>query len=230
MPLFPDRPFIENVAASDIEVGNFKDPGSNSLLIQISDPGSWKPTPKHKFAEILKFEFLDLDDADLRAYPALEDCVFKVSQAKDILSALVEAKLKNRNVIVHCYVGVSRSGAVVEFAKQLGFSDVGNYRAPNKRVFDMLSVEYRELLQAQTERIECDASARILLKHCPFCGHLPHPDNYRDSIHPVVKDGTVWKAGCLATEGGCDASILGWTRDEAILNWNRRVTENVEEV
>ncbi len=64
----------------------------------------------------------------------------------------------------------------------------------------------------------------ILLKHCPFCGHLPNPDNYRDSIHAVVRDDTVWKAGCLLTEGGCDASVLGWTRDEAIKNWNRRVT------
>ncbi len=136
------QPFIENVAAADIEVGNFRNPGHNSLLIQISDPGGWKPTSEYKFSKILQFEFLDIETVDLADDPALEDSIIQIAQAKEILAALLSAKEEGQNVIVHCYAGVSRSGAVVEFGKLLGFRDVGGYRSPNARIYEMLSDLY----------------------------------------------------------------------------------------
>jgi len=60
------------------------------------------------------------------------------------------------------------------------------------------------------------------LMPCPFCGHQPDEENLRDSIHPVNRENTLWTAGCLASEGGCDASVLGSFRHEVIEKWNRR--------
>lgn len=61
---------------------------------------------------------------------------------------------------------------------------------------------------------------------CPFCGYVPDRDD-PDCVHPVTrpdKDGRqVWRAGCLAIAGGCDAEVLGWSAEEAIANWNKRV-------
>ena len=64
------------------------------------------------------------------------------------------------------------------------------------------------------------------LKSCPFCGHTPEPSNYIDSIHPVNREKTVYQAGCLATEGGCDAFVLADSYDDAIKAWNTRAENN----
>lgn len=61
------------------------------------------------------------------------------------------------------------------------------------------------------------------LKPCPFCGHQPDEGNLIDSIHSVTRDYTVWEAGCVDNEGGCNAYVLGGTMQEAIDNWNKRV-------
>lgn len=61
------------------------------------------------------------------------------------------------------------------------------------------------------------------LKSCPFCGHQPFEDNLIDSIHPIDREYTLWTAGCVDNEGGCNASSLGGTMQEAIDNWNKRV-------
>ena len=38
------------------------------------------------------------------------------------------------NVVVHCHMGVSRSGAVAEVGTIMGFRDVGKFRVPNLMV------------------------------------------------------------------------------------------------
>lgn len=60
------------------------------------------------------------------------------------------------------------------------------------------------------------------LKPCPFCGHQPREDNLLDSIHPNSRGGTLWTAACVDNEGGCNASVFGGSRDDAIRAWNRR--------
>jgi hypothetical protein len=64
-----------------------------------------------------------------------------------------------------------------------------------------------------------------ILKQCPQNGHIPDADNYIDSIHPLNREKTLWAAYCVGSEGGCDASSLGGTRQEAIDKWNTRYKE-----
>jgi len=122
--------FIENVAASDVSTGFHYDPGPNSMLISITDPAGWKPNPVHKFKEIHQFEFLDVEDED--DYP--EDCKFQDYQAAEIVRLLKYAQDEHMNVVVHCFAGICRSGAVVEVATIMGFTPTDRYRQPNLRV------------------------------------------------------------------------------------------------
>lgn len=62
----------------------------------------------------------------------------------------------------------------------------------------------------------------IVMQSCPFCGHLPDPSNYIDSIHPVNRELSRYTACCLESEGGCGAQVFGRTIDELLENWNRR--------
>ena len=59
------------------------------------------------------------------------------------------------------------------------------------------------------------------LLSCPFCGFTPDIED-PDSVYPVVRDKSVWRAHCPSPAGGCSASILADSRGEAIEAWNRR--------
>lgn len=124
-------PWIINVAASDISAGLHRDPGPNSMLISIVDPGSWRPTPKHSFKEQHNFEFLDIEATD----ECFEES-WRVSDAdaEQLVSLLKRALSENINVIVHCFVGICRSGAVCEVGVTMGFQDEFTYRIPNTLV------------------------------------------------------------------------------------------------
>lgn len=63
---------------------------------------------------------------------------------------------------------------------------------------------------------------KYTLLKCPFCGHQPSENNLDDSIHPVNRERTLWNAGCVDNEGGCNAYVLGGSREEAIQRWNTR--------
>ena len=122
-------PFIENVAAADIPIRFHHDAGENSMLIQIMDTGtSWWPTPVHKFKEIHRFEFLDVEEKD-----HVNDEVMKISdeQATQLVALLQHALDNKMNVVVHCYAGICRSGAVCEVGVMMGFNDCERYRQPN---------------------------------------------------------------------------------------------------
>jgi hypothetical protein len=48
------------------------------------------------------------------------------------LVALLQHALDNRmNVVVHCFAGICRSGAVCEVGVMMGFDDTGRFRSPN---------------------------------------------------------------------------------------------------
>ena len=122
-------PFIENVAAADIPTRFHHDAGDNSMLIQIMDTGtSWWPTPIHNFKEIHRFEFLDVEEND-----QVDDEEMKISddQAKQLVALLQHALDKKMNVVVHCYAGICRSGAVCEIGVMMGFNDCERFRQPN---------------------------------------------------------------------------------------------------
>lgn len=122
--------FIENVAASDVTTGFHYDAGPNAMLISITDPAGWKPTPKQKFKEVHEFEFLDAEDDD--GFP--DECKIQDKQAEQIIALLKHALENRMNVVVHCFAGICRSGAVVEVATMMGFTPTDRYRQPNLRV------------------------------------------------------------------------------------------------
>ena len=122
-------PFIENVAAADIPTRFHHDAGENSMLIQIMDTAtSWWPTPKHNFKETHRFEFLDVERNDI-----VSDEVMKISdeQAEQIVKLLQHALENRMNVVVHCFAGICRSGAVCEVGVMMGFQDTERFRQPN---------------------------------------------------------------------------------------------------
>lgn len=131
-------PFIENCAASDIPESFHCDPGPNSMLIQITDPASWVPTPKHKFKEQYHFEFLDIDDDDDPIDPKM---FISEEQSKELVKLLKHALKNDMNIIVHCFAGICRSGAVVEVASHIGFDPIDKFRSPNTRVMRLMMSE-----------------------------------------------------------------------------------------
>lgn len=122
--------FIENCAAADMAVKFHHDPGINSMLIQITDPASWKPIPAHTFKEIHHFEFLDVENDDKEA----EEFGINDAQAIELVRLLKHALDSKMNVIVHCFAGLCRSGAVAEIGIMMGFQDTERIRIPNLRV------------------------------------------------------------------------------------------------
>lgn len=125
-------PWIENISLDDVRKGYHYDPGHNSMLIQIVDPGTEFPTPKYDFRKVYKFFFLDVEDNEPDG--VLYSCGITNADAKGIAAALQEAWTEGMNVVVHCHMGVSRSGAVTEVGTMMGFRDTEKFRVPNLMV------------------------------------------------------------------------------------------------
>lgn len=133
-------PWITNVSYKDIEYG---DHPHADVLIQIMCPSMDFPTPKVHFREVHQFHFLDLERNEL---PELEDGKITDIQAANIILVLQRALEGNKNVLVHCVAGVSRSGAVVDVGVTMGFEDTDAYRSPNllvkHKLLKALGMEY----------------------------------------------------------------------------------------
>ena len=121
-------PWIENVAATDVSTKFHHDAGENSMLISIVDPASWRPTPVHQFKEIHNFEFLDVEEKDHVLDEAMK-CSHE--QAAELVRLLQHALDNRMNVVVHCFAGICRSGAVCEVGVMMGFNDTERFRSPN---------------------------------------------------------------------------------------------------
>ena len=126
------KPWIENISLDDVRKGYHYDPGFNSMLIQIVDPGTEFPKPKYDFRKVYKFFFLDVEDNEPDG--ALYSCAITNQDAKGIAEALREAWDNSMNVVVHCHMGVARSGAVAEVGTMMGFRDTEKFRIPNLMV------------------------------------------------------------------------------------------------
>lgn len=143
------KPWIQNISKANVRTGNHSDPGSNSMLIQICDPPGDFPTPKYKFKEVYKFDFLDIEadgmsNNGLGTMEDMSEFAITDEQAKGIAQALQKAFENNMNVVVHCHAGVCRSGAVVEVGILMGFEDTNVYRSPNALVKNKI-IEHLDL-------------------------------------------------------------------------------------
>lgn len=126
-------PWIENISLADVRSGYHYDPGPNCMLIQIVDPGVEFPKPKYKqWRRIRQFFFLDVEDNEPDG--CLYDAAITNADAKGIADALQEAWSEGMNVVVHCHMGVCRSGAVAEVGVMMGFRDTEKFRVPNLMV------------------------------------------------------------------------------------------------
>lgn len=120
-------PYIQNVSLAAIQSGKHINPGNNAMCIQIVEPNMEFPTPYYTFASVHKYQFFDLEEADNYGNSG------KITdeQAKSIVECLQYALANNMNVIVHCVMGICRSGAVCEVGTILGFEDTHVFRQPN---------------------------------------------------------------------------------------------------
>ena len=138
-------PWIENVAAADVPTRFHHEPGENSMLISITDPASWRPEALHKFKERHNFEFLDIEEHD---FALEEEMRCSQEQANELVRLLQHALENKMNVVVHCFAGICRSGAVAEVGVMMGFDDVGRWRSPNllvkSRMMKALGWTYEE--------------------------------------------------------------------------------------
>jgi predicted protein tyrosine phosphatase len=135
-------PFIQNVALSDIHHGLHRDAGENSVLIRILDPDMEFLPTKKEFGEVYTYRFLDIDQWDIKQNPSWENKACTQKYADEIAGILQNALANNKNVIVHCFAGSSRSGAVCEVGIKIGFDEAfegsEKWRHPNLLVKNML--------------------------------------------------------------------------------------------
>lgn len=125
-----EEPWILNIGVHDFKRANHPDPGNNTVLIQILDTCSIFPvSPRYNFAEIHQFEFLDIDDPIGTDLPP--ECLCTHAVANQLVQILNRALVNRHNVLVHCFAGVCRSGAVVEVGVAMGFTDPKVFRQPN---------------------------------------------------------------------------------------------------
>ena len=128
-------PWIINVCRDDVKRG--KHPISDQcMLIQIADPPGDFPEPKHQFTEVHQFQFLDVEE-DTEVLDEEMRCSWEQAMHLDIL--LFRAIREGLDVVVHCYMGQNRSGAVAAIGEELGFDYVGAGRGTNNCVYGRMS-------------------------------------------------------------------------------------------
>ena len=128
------KPFIQNISKAAYAAGDHFDCGPRAVAIEILDPCGTPVVPKHKFAKTHTLHFLDVEAEDKWG----EEFAVTDGQAAELVDILQDALQERRNVIVHCTVGMCRSGAVAEVGVMMGFTDTGAYRQPNVLVKDKM--------------------------------------------------------------------------------------------
>lgn len=130
-------PYIEHISLADAIKGNHH---GNDILIRIIDPDKvldqLVPSPfiptKFNFKEVYYFRFLDLEKTD---DPINDHLKISDEQASDLVNILQKALNENKNVTVHCIMGICRSGAVHEVGEMMGFTPFpgkeNQFRYPN---------------------------------------------------------------------------------------------------
>jgi len=138
--------FVENISKQDCILGWHLDPKAHpTVLIQICDVNDEFATPKHRadFVRVVQAKFNDVED------PFDMDCIGE-THARMIADALRQAQRDRHHVVVHCFAGICRSGAVAEVGTMMGFEvPPGRSRIPNslvkRRLAEKLGLAYDPL-------------------------------------------------------------------------------------
>lgn len=125
-------PWIANIGHAAAEQW---EPDGNTVCISITEPGIKARLPK--FVDMIRENFQDYDSA--KAHP--ENAVlFSGTQAARIARFARKHRENNRNILVHCAAGISRSGAVADALLQAfpEYEDKGWPRHPNGHVKSLM--------------------------------------------------------------------------------------------
>lgn len=142
MKSVPTKPKIENVGAGDIVTGHHNYWGYDAWLIRIYDKSFPLKPSKKEFEKVFSFRFDDIEE------PQIDCDLFTLNQAREIVVILQEARVRKKNVVVHCFAGICRSGAVVKFAEEyLDFQPCGKFRLPNQHVKKLLVEAFKDETQ-----------------------------------------------------------------------------------
>lgn len=121
-------PYVQNVSFDDVKKLIIYNDCKNTLLISITDNDMSYPTHLGGgFWSAVYYQFLDVDGPEYKQ-------VISDGQAKGIIHWLEFAKRHNKDVLVHCMMGINRSGAVREVAEILGFEVIGQKQGYNAYV------------------------------------------------------------------------------------------------
>lgn len=121
--------YVQNVSFDEVKKLIVHNNCSNTLLISITDNDMDYPffLNRGNFWSAVYYQFLDVDGPQYKQ--AISD-----GQAKGIIHWLEFAKRHNKDVLVHCMMGINRSGAVREVAEILGFEVIGQKQGYNAYV------------------------------------------------------------------------------------------------
>jgi predicted protein tyrosine phosphatase len=102
------------------------------------------------------FQFQDVDD------PHESGCI-SLDQAKKIV-AFIEKNKDKDYIIVHCFIGVSRSGAVAKWINEeygLDLAALEHYKAYNRKVYDTLDAAIGKSMAAHYAALEEEEKRRM---------------------------------------------------------------------
>jgi protein tyrosine/serine phosphatase len=121
-----------------LELENFED--GRIDFISISDTNKEKEAMRHLWENVKGdysaaafLNFADVEHADLAG--------FNDNKANQIVSFLSETYRKKKTLLVHCFAGISRSGAVAKYYNDFyGLNDyyLNNYVGHNRMVYNTL--------------------------------------------------------------------------------------------
>ena len=138
---------------SNAEALSFKD---NDFVISITNPNDTIANLSVKESNVLRFSFSDMIPSNKRHFPQHfeDEKSFHIEDAKIIVAKIIELANddKDWNLIIHCAMGISRSGAIAKFALMHSNMDDAKFATfniqikPNEWVYQLLCfVEENEL-------------------------------------------------------------------------------------
>lgn len=127
--------FNKLMESNDLTDINVEAKGKNIALISINDTlGGWsEPWFKEDHANVLRLWFDDVEN-DLQVSPTnRRQCkAFTEEQAKQVVEFI--DRNKDKNFIVHCAAGISRSGAVGRFISDYLGTDKDRFKNMNPHI------------------------------------------------------------------------------------------------
>ena len=124
------------------------------------------------------------------------------------------------NILVSAPNIIKASQVLKKYVRVIG-SRLGGSRTAHERDGWKYSIQVESTeIAKHVERLSSNNDPKLL--PCPFCGNDLNQQDPLDTIYPVNREGTIWNVFCTESSGGCDASIMADTAEQAIKKWNSR--------